>query len=62
MGAIEMIAQRTGGGVNQADCLIKPDLGGKTYLRFSKRQELYRLGRQAASDQIVHIKKELGMK
>jgi hypothetical protein len=59
--AVEILLQRSGCGVEQADCLIRPDLGGKTYLRFSKLQELYQLGRQAALQKLDCIRHGLSL-
>ena len=50
--AIEILVQNAGGGINEADCLISPELGGSTYWRFSKRQHLFMLGQQAANEKL----------
>jgi NTE family protein len=57
--ALEILLERAGGGISSADCLISPKLGGKTYLRFSKRQEFYELGRQAATESLECIRDAL---
>lgn len=59
--ALEILIERAGGGIDQADCLIAPRLAGKTYVRFSKRDELYDLGVQAAREKIPEIKFALGL-
>lgn len=46
--AIETLVQHAGGGLALADCLIMPDLCGKSYWRFSQFDELYNLGCEAA--------------
>ena len=61
-GAVEILLQNSGGGASSADCLIQPDLAGKTYLRFAKRRELYELGRQAALDNLAKIRAELDLR
>jgi hypothetical protein len=58
---LEVLLRRSGGGVDRVDCLIQPQLSGKTYLRFSKYQELVELGKQAALDQLDRIRGDLGM-
>jgi NTE family protein len=58
---IELLLERAGEGVTQADCLISPDLKGKTYLRFSRRDQLIELGRQAALAKIDCIRADLHM-
>jgi hypothetical protein len=57
--AIEILVQRAGGGIDQADVLIAPKLGGATYVRFSKRQQLFDLGYQAAMEKLPDILKAL---
>ena len=57
---LEIALERSGGGIEQADCLIRPPLAGKTYLRFSKGQEMYEMGRQAALEKLDCIRDALG--
>ena len=57
LAALEIVLEHAGGGISQADCMITPQLGGKTYLRFSKRTEMYELGRQAALEQLDCIRR-----
>ena len=59
--ALEILVERAGGGIDQADCLIAPRLAGQTYFRFSKKDELYALGWEAAQEQIPAIKADLGL-
>jgi NTE family protein len=61
IGGLEIALQRSGLGVDEADCRIAPALAGKTYLRFSRRDELFELGRQAALIQLPTILHDLGM-
>ena len=56
LAALEIVLERAGGGIAQADCMITPRLAGKTYLRFSKRREMYELGRQAALEKVACIR------
>lgn len=55
LAALEILLERAGGGIDEADCLISPDLEGETYVRFSKRDRLFELGRQAAYDKVTNI-------
>ncbi len=57
--AIEILVDRAGGGIEQADCLIVPNLAGMTYLRFSKLEDFFQLGRQATTQQINQIRTDL---
>lgn len=61
LAAIEILVERAGGGIDNADCIIVPNLAGKTYVRFSKREEFYRIGQEAACQQIPHIRNDLGV-
>lgn len=45
--AVEIMVRKSGNGLKNVDCLISPELAGATYVRFSKRQEMIELGRQA---------------
>jgi NTE family protein len=58
---LEIALERSGLGVDEVDCRIAPELAGKTYMRFSKRDELFELGRQAALAQLPVILRDLGM-
>jgi NTE family protein len=54
--AVEIMVERAGGGISRADCLINPALGGATYLHFSKREDFFRLGEQAAREKLPEIR------
>jgi len=53
--AFEIALRHAGGGIKNADCLITPEIGGFTYLRYSKRNELIARGRQAAEMKLPEI-------
>jgi len=57
LNAVEIVMRHSGGGMDRADCLISPEIAGFTYLRFAKRHELIKLGRQAAEAKIPEIKR-----
>ena len=57
--AFEIVLRHSGGGLESADCLISPDIGGYTYLRFSKRDQLIEKGRQATEGKVAEIKKAI---
>jgi NTE family protein len=57
--AFEIVLRHAGGGIKSADCLISPEIGGVTYMRFSKRNELIELGRQAAENKLLEIKQAI---
>ncbi|MEW5868629.1 MAG: patatin-like phospholipase family protein [Chloroflexota bacterium] len=61
LAGLEILLERAGGGIDEADCLIAPELSGKTYLRFSRRFELYELGRRAALEKLPCIRAALGL-
>ncbi|MFN2199498.1 MAG: patatin-like phospholipase family protein [Anaerolineales bacterium] len=48
LNALEIIFQRAGGGYEDADCLIEPDMAHATYFRFSKLKDLCTIGERAA--------------
>ena len=54
--AFEIVLRHAGGGMESADCLISPDIGGFTYLRFAKRDALIELGRLATESKLQEIK------
>lgn len=58
--AVEILVQRAGGGIDDADCLIVPKLGGQTYHRFSARESFYTLGREAALEKLEAIRAAIG--
>jgi NTE family protein len=53
--AMEILIQNAGGGIDKADCLISPELAGSTYLRLSKREQLFKLGERAAEQKLPEI-------
>lgn len=59
LAAVETLVQHAGGGDLDADCLIIPDLIGKSFVRLSKYDELIEAGRQAALAMIPTIKAAL---
>jgi NTE family protein len=59
--ALEILVERAGGGIDEADCLIEPKLKAVSYLSFSKRSELIRLGEEAARAKLPEIQKALGI-
>lgn len=61
LASLEILVQNAGGGLGRADCLIAPDLSGATYLRFSQRERLFRLGAAAARSQLPKICADLGL-
>ncbi len=54
--SFEIVLRHAGGGMESADCLISPEIGGFTYLRFAKRKELIEIGRQAAESKLPEIR------
>jgi NTE family protein len=61
LNGLEIALERTGGGIDQADCLIAPELAGETYLRFSRRERLAAAGRRAALLKLPDICRDLGL-
>jgi NTE family protein len=61
MTAIEILVRGAGGGIREADCLISPELAGMTYLRFSQRKDLIRLGAESARAQLDGIRSALSL-
>jgi NTE family protein len=57
--AIEILLQRAGGGIDDADILITPDLAGASYVRFSRREWFYKQGKIAATDALDTIRAKL---
>ncbi|RME50980.1 MAG: hypothetical protein D6796_01905 [Caldilineae bacterium] len=57
--AIETLVRRSGGGVDAADCLISPDVGGASYLRTSQNRRLVALGAAAARAALPDIQAAL---
>lgn len=61
MAAIEMLVENAGGGNKNADCMIVPDLIGKSYLRLSKHRELIEAGAQATREMLPEIRAALDL-
>lgn len=59
--AIEILVHSAGGGVDDADCLIAPKLGGMSYIRLSKQNEFFDRGVQAAHEKLDEIRSDLGL-
>jgi len=57
--SLEILVQHAGGGIELADCLIQPQLSGKTYSRFSKAKELIAFGRHATRLKLTEINQAL---
>ena len=57
--ALETLVRTAGGGTRDADCLIVPNLAGKTYLRFSQSEEYIALGEAAAREAMPIIRRDL---
>lgn len=55
MAAVETLVQNAGGGSQSSDCVIVPDLVGKSYIRLSKSAELIEAGRSAAQEMLPTI-------
>ncbi|MGW8250127.1 MAG: patatin-like phospholipase family protein [Anaerolineales bacterium] len=55
LNALEILIENAGKGIEEADCLISPNLAGDTYIRFSRRESLFLLGEQAARDKLSEI-------
>lgn len=59
LAAVETLVQHAGGGDLDADCLIIPNLVGKSFIRFSRYRELIEAGRQAATKMLPTIQEDL---
>lgn len=59
MAAVEVLVQNAGGGSRSADCVIIPDLVGKSYIRLSKAAEFIEAGRRATEQKLPLIHEEL---
>lgn len=57
--ALEILLQRAGGGISQADCLVQPRLQGASYLRFSLADRLFECGARAMQEKIAQVRKDL---
>ena len=52
LAALETLVRQSGGGLNTADCLIKPNLAGVTYINPAKYQTLINLGIEATEEKL----------
>lgn len=57
---IETLIRNAGGGISRADFMIKPDTAGKTYIRFSRHQELISEGERTARACLPELITDLG--
>ena len=57
--ALETLIERSGGGLDSVDCLIRPELAGFNSLHFSRREYLIEQGRRAARAQLDKIRADL---
>lgn len=55
LAAIETLVRHAGQGSMECDCLIVPDLVGRSYIRFSHYAELIALGEKAAREKLPTI-------
>jgi NTE family protein len=61
MAAVEMLVENAGGGNLNADCIIAPDLVGKSYLRLSQYEQLIEAGRQATLQMLSVIREDIAL-
>jgi NTE family protein len=59
LAALENLIRRSGGGLEQADCVITPKLAGDLYLGFGKYKELISEGEVAAEAQLSTLRAAL---
>jgi NTE family protein len=59
MAALEVLVQNAGGGSFSSDCVIVPELVGKSYIRLSKAGEFIEAGRRATEQKLPLIHEEL---
>jgi NTE family protein len=57
--AIETLVRNAGKGANECDCLIVPQLEGRSYFKFSEYKRLITLGEEAALEQLPAIRESL---
>lgn len=55
LAALELLVGHAGGGEDATDCLIRPELKGMSYVRFSQSERLIRLGAEAAREALPAI-------
>ncbi len=58
---VERMVQNAGNGIRMADCLIRPEVAGMTYLRFSQVDAFYRKGVEAARAALPQLRADLGL-
>lgn len=58
--AVELMVEHSGSGMENAECIIRPNLEAETYIDFRKRERLIELGRKAAVASLPEIYAELG--
>jgi hypothetical protein len=61
MAAVEMLVENAGGGNLNADCIIAPNLVGKSYLRLSQYEQLIEAGRQATLQMLPVIREDIAL-
>jgi NTE family protein len=59
--ALETLIQRSGGGLNSADCLIQPNLAGFNSLMFGRAHYLIEAGERAARQQLHALRAALDL-
>lgn len=59
LAAVETLVQHAGGGDQDTDCLIIPDLVGTSFIRLSKHKEFIEAGKQAAVEMLPVIQAAL---
>jgi NTE family protein len=59
LAAMELMLQRSGSGLDHAECIITPQLQGQTYINFHQREQLMTFGREAAEASLPEIRAEL---
>ena len=60
--AIEVLINRAGMGLDKADCLIKPDLAGISFISFMRKERLLQKGREAAITALPGLRQALGQR
>lgn len=59
--ALEVMIERSGGGLDSVDCLITPELAGATYFDCGRFEDLLARGQRAAASQLDTIRAALGV-
>lgn len=59
LAAVEILVEHAGGGMEEADCLIEPDLSHTTYVRPSAAAALIKQGREATLAKLPQIQQAL---